>query len=189
MLTAGARARGSCAHKRATTPAELNLFQKIFCSFALIFFCSFSLLTHLKLHPPTILVAKPATPSLIFAATMRSAIYTYHFRRYLARPSRRTGKEARPDRSNHYPTQNRAKPMEQGLQPLWRNDSQHVTSPSTTTIAADIPARLNRPNRCQTHIDIVVTENRSHAPERGRGCGGILLDSVLRVRTGSSCRG
>ena len=45
--------------------------------------------------------------------------------------------------------------MEQGLQPLWRNDSQQVTSPPTTTLAADIPAHLNRPKRCQKNIDIV----------------------------------
>ena len=45
--------------------------------------------------------------------------------------------------------------MGQGLQPLWRNDSRQVTTPSTTTLAADIPARLNRPNRCQKNIDIV----------------------------------
>ena len=32
--------------------------------------------------------------------------------------------------------------MEQGLQPMWRNDSRQVTSPSTTTLAADIPAHL-----------------------------------------------
>ena len=36
--------------------------------------------------------------------------------------------------------------MEQGLQPLWRNDSQQVTSPSTTTLAADIPAHLKSQN-------------------------------------------
>ena len=72
---------------RLTLPRDRATLQTFKKSFVLVPFCSsvLSLLTHLKLHPPTKTWAKPATPSHIFAATMRSAIYTYHFRRYLGR--------------------------------------------------------------------------------------------------------
>ena len=72
--------------------------------------------------------------------------------RPLARTARHRPLSSRPDRPDNHPpqTQNDRRAMEQWLQPLWRSGS---TTPSTTTLAADIPAHL----KSQTDVKRTLT--------------------------------